>query len=183
MTSVATGSRFETVLRCPAELQEEEGWAFVVLPKAISAVFPRRGRTSVQGLIEGHRFQATLEPDGRLSHWLKVPATLMEEAGVTIGDTVTLDVAPAAAELEPSMPPELGDMLAASPRAKAVWDATTTVARIDWVHWIESARQAATRAKRVADAGDMLASGKKRVCCFDPSGYYSKSMRPPREAK
>ncbi len=42
--------------------------------------------------------------------------------------------------------------------------------RIDWIHWIESARQARTLLKRMADAGDMLASGKKRVCCFDPSG-------------
>lgn len=25
--------------------------------------------------------------------------------------------------------------------------------------------------------------GKHRVCCFDPSGYYSNSLNPPREAK
>jgi hypothetical protein len=28
----------------------------------------------------------------------------------------------------------------------------------------------------------MLASGKKRVCCFDPSGYYSKSLNAPEAA-
>jgi len=57
-----------------------------------------------------------------------------------------------------------------SPPARATWEATTTIARIDWIHWIESAKQAKTRASRIADAADMLASGKKRVCCFDPSG-------------
>lgn len=137
----------------------------------------------MQGALNGHPFQATLEPDGQLSHWFRVPATLMTEAGVAIGDTVTFDVVPAPTEQEPLVPPDLDEVLDASPPARATWDATTTIARIDWVHWIESAKQARTRVKRVADAGDMLASGKKRVCCFDPSGYYSKSLNPPPEAK
>ena len=183
MSQVATGSRFEATLRRPADPRGEDGWAFVVLPKAISDAFPRRGRTSMQGSINGHPFQATLEPDGQLSHWLKVPATLMKEAGVAIGDTVTFDASPAPEELEPSVPPALHEVLDASPPARATWDATTTIARIDWIHWIESAKQDKTRVKRMTDAEDMLASGKHRVCCFDPSGYYSKSLNPPREAK
>lgn len=182
MPQAATQSRFEAVLSRPVDPQGKDAWSFVVLPKAVSDAFPRRGRTSMLGKINGHPFQATLEPDGQLSHWFKVPAPLMEKAGVAIGDTITLDVAPAPEELEPSVPPELDEVLDASPPARETWDATTTVARIDWVHWIESAKQARTRLKRVADAGDMLASGKKRVCCFDPSGYYSKSLNPPREA-
>ena len=183
MNYADTQLHFEAVLRRPADPLAEDGWAFVILPTAISDAFPRRGRTSMQGFLNGHTFQATLEPDGRLSHWFKVPAALMEVAAVACGDTVAFDVSPAPGELEPAMPPELADVLDASPPARMTWDATTTVARIDWIHWIESARQARTRLKRVADAGDMLASGKKRVCCFDPSGYYSKSLSPPREAK
>jgi hypothetical protein len=53
---------------------------------------------------------------------------------------------------------------------------------VDWIHWIESAKQAKTRAKRVRTACEMLAAGKKRVCCFDPSGYYSKAFRAPEAA-
>ena len=62
------------------------------------------------------------------------------------------------------------------------WEATTTLARVDWIHWITSARQAKTCAKRVNDACDMLKAGKKRVCCFDPSGYYSKAFSAPEAA-
>ena len=182
MNRTAANSCFDAVLRRPA-LQGEDDWTFVVLPKSVSDAFPRRGRTSMQGKINGHPFQATLEPDGQLSHWFKIPESLMKSAGVAVGSTVELEVAPASDELEPPVPPELDAVLGASPPAMATWEATTTVARIDWIHWIESAKQAKTRLKRVADAGDMLASGKKRVCCFDPSGYYSKSLTPPREAK
>lgn len=183
MERARTQLRFEAVLRRPADSLGEDGWTFVVLPKEISEAFPRRGRTGMEGSINGCAFQATLEPDGQLSHWFKVPEKLKEAAGVATGDVVSLDISPATKEQEPPVPPELDKVLDASPPARATWDATTTIARIDWVHWIESAKQAKTRASRVADAGDMLAAGKKRVCCFDPSGFYSKSLKPPREAK
>lgn len=175
--------RFQAALRRPADPKGEDGWAFVVLPKAISDAFPRRGRTSMQGRLAGHSFQALLEPDGGLSHWFKLPAALMKDAGVGIGDTVTLDVAPTPGEMEPPVPPEFSVVLDASAAARETWDATTTIARIDWIHWIESAKQAKTRISRVASAGDMLAAGKKRVCCFDPTGYYSKNLTAPREEK
>lgn len=37
----------------------------------------------------------------------------------------------------------------------------------------------ATRERRVHSACDTLVSGKKRVCCFDPSGVYSKALGAP----
>ena len=176
-------SGVELKLCRPAHVECDEPWAFVVLPKSESDKFPRRGRTSVQGTLNGHPFQATLEPDGQLSHWLKIPKSLLEGAGVAAGSTVLLEVHPRQEELEPQLPAELRNLLDASPEARATWDATTTIARIDWIHWIESAKQAKTRLSRTTDACSMLASGKKRVCCFDSSGYYSKSLNAPREAQ
>lgn len=177
-----TPSRFEATLRRPAGIKGQDAWAFVILPKAVSDSFARRGRTGVQGTLDGVPFEATLEPDGQLSHWLQLPGTLLDSAGVVAGSTVTLEVLPLAQEREPQVPADFAAALAASPAARATWDATTTIARIDWIHWLVSAKQAKTRLSRIADACDMLADGKKRVCCFDPSGYYSKSFSAPREA-
>lgn len=176
-------SSFEVQLRRPAEKSVGNAWAFVVLPKSESDKFPRRGRTSAQGKINGHTFQAVLEPDGQLSHWLKVPKSLLDDAGIAADTKVMLEVRPCPEEFEPQLPPDFCHALDASPEARATWDATTTVARIDWVHWIVSAKQAKTRVSRIADACQMLASGKKRVCCVDSSGYYSKSLKAPREAE
>src|SRR3546814_12350459 len=111
-------------------------------------------------------FQTTLEPDGKLSHWLKLSKALQEVAGVTPGDMVTVQISPATPEPEPQLPDDLREALAALPAAKSTWDDTTTIARLDWIHWVESAKQAKTRTRRVENACDMLASGKKRVCCF-----------------
>lgn len=179
MNKPAAKSRFNAKLLHPAKPGKDSSWAFLVLPKTASDELPRRGRTTVEGTINGHPFQATLEPDGQLSHWLRVDEELREASGANLGDTVTLEIAPVQQEPEPEVPADLHEALTAFPEAKAVWDATTTIARLDWIHWIESAKQAKTRQRRVDNACDMLASGKRRVCCFDQSGFYSKSLSAP----
>lgn len=171
-------SRFETKLLRPAR-PRGASWAFVRLPAEASAMLPRRGRTTVDGTLNGQPFRATLEPDGQQGHWLKVDKALREAADATAGDTVAIELAPVAREPEPELPVDLRRMLDDAPEARSTWDSATTLARVDWVHWITSARQAATRARRIADARDMLASGKRRVCCFDPSGFYSKAFAAP----
>jgi len=130
-------------------------------------------------IVNGHDFQATLEPDGQLSHWLRVDKELLETTNIAIGDTVTFEISPVEQEPEPEIPSDLQDALLSAPDARTTWDDTTTIARLDWIHWITSAKQPKTRTKRIVDACNMLASGKRRVCCFDPSGYYSKTFSAP----
>jgi hypothetical protein len=182
MTQDDAMSRFEAKLLRPARADGVARWAFVILPGDVSATLPRRGRTSVEGRMNGCDFRATLEPDGRLSHWLRIDGALLDAAGADFGDVAVFEIAPMTQEPEPEVPPDLRDALAAAPEARAIWDATTTIARVDWIHWVVSAKQAATRAKRVRDACEMLASGKRRVCCFDPSGRYSKAFAAPEAA-
>ncbi len=179
MSKTPDRTRFEAKLQRPLNPGSDEAWTFVVLPKEVSGTLPRRGRTTVDGTLNGHPFQTTLEPDGQLSHWLKVDETLRKASNTEPGDTVTVEITPVRTEVEPRVPTDFMKALKAHPDAKTTWDATTVLARIDWIHWIESAKQQKTRNKRVADACDMLGSGKKRVCCFDNSGYYSKSLSAP----
>ena len=80
------------------------------------------------------------------------------------------------------MPADFKKALAAAPKAKAAWDDITINARRDWIHWVTCAKQAETRVKRVHAACDMLAKGKRRVCCFDRSGFYSKQFSAPKVA-
>ena len=182
MTRDKANSRFTAELLRPAKSDGDAPWAFVVLPSEVSEMLPRRGRTSIDGALDGHAFRATLEPDGNLSHWLKIDAALLQATGASFGDVATFDIRPVDEEPEPEVPDDLRKALAAAPGARAVWDDTTTLARVDWIHWIVTAKQAATRAKRVNEACDKLASGQRRVCCFDPSGHYSKAFKPPKAA-
>ena len=180
MTRTAPAIRFQAKLLRPAATGKAASWTFLVLPKAASAKLPTRNKTTVKGTMNGHPFRATLEPDGQRSHWLKVNRKLREAARASAGDIVTLEIAPAGAEAESRMPADLRKALAAAPKARALWSDITPVARRDWIQWITTARQAETRARRVGNACQMLAGGKRRVCCFDRSGFYSKGFSAPK---
>ncbi len=182
MTKTASKIRFKAKLLRPAESAKADSWTFLILPKTASAKLPSRGMTAVEGTINGYSFQAVLEPDGQKSHWLKVDRKLREAAGADAGDIVTLEIAPAAEEPEPTVPADLRKALVAAPKARKLWSDITTVARRDWVHWITSAKQPETRARRIKNACAMLAAGKRRVCCFDRSGFYDKSLSAPKAA-
>jgi hypothetical protein len=187
-----TSIRFKAKLFRPAmeparpradQREKADSWTFLVLPKNASAKLPSRGITAIEGTINGFHFQATLEPDGQKSHWLKLDRKLREAAGAEAGDVVTLAIAPAAEDPEPTVPADLRKALgAAAPKARKLWSDITPNTRRDWIYWITSAKQQETRARRIKNACSMLAAGKRRVCCFDRSGFYSKSLSAPKAA-
>lgn len=154
-------------------------WLFVNLPKAASAKLPSRATVAVEGTLNGAAFSAALQPDGQGGHWLKIDRALQKAAGVKAGEKVLMEFTPASKEPEPEVPPDVRAMLRSSPSAHAAWKSTTALARRDWVQWITSGKKAETRAIRLDKARDMLEHGKRRPCCFDRSGMYSKSMSCP----
>jgi hypothetical protein len=182
--------RFKAKLLRPAmqparadQRREDNHWSFLVLPLSVSARLPSRGVIAIEGTMNGFPFKATLQPDGHKSHWLKVAQALRERAGAEAGDVLTLEIAPATKAPEPDVPADLRKALAAAdPKARVLWSDITPIARTDWIHWISSAKQEETRARRIRNACSMLAAGKRRVCCFDRSGFYSKSMSAPKAA-
>lgn len=167
----------------PAPPESPPDWSFLVLPKTASAKLPSRSMVSVKGTLNNTPFQATLQPDGNGSHWLKLNHKLLEAAGLgRAGGSVSLELTPLAPqdEPEPEVPADLQLALAAAPKeTRDAWSDITPIARRDFIHWITSAKQTATRARRISAACDMLANGKRRPCCFDRSGIYSNSLTPP----
>lgn len=166
-------TRFTAKLLRPVE-PKNAAWSFLVLPKAASAKLRTRSMVTVDGVLGGAPFQATLEPDGAGSHWLKVEKKLREAADADVGAMVELEITPVAEEPEPKVPPDLRKVLAADAEARSTWEDITPVARRDWIHWITSGKKAETRAKRIEVARDKLACGQRRACCFDRSGMYGK---------
>lgn len=175
--------RFSAKLLKPSDQPKNKSWLFLILPKAASAKLPSRSMTSVVGTICGVSFGATLEPDGQGSHWLRVHRKLLKATGLAIGDVANLEVDPATKEPEPKVPAGLKQALSAAPQAKELWLKITPVARRDWKQWIDSAKQAETRTRRISNACSMLASGKRRVCCFDRSGIYSTAISVPKASQ
>jgi hypothetical protein len=145
----------------------------LALPKTASAKLPSHGLTNVEGIINGLPFQTALEPNGKASHGLRMNKAMQKVAGN--GATLAVEITRVGEEPETRMPTELQKALAATPPAQALWAEITPNARRDWIYWIISAKQRETRTARVEKACDMLASGKRRVCCFGGINWLMKN--------
>jgi hypothetical protein len=158
--------RFRAKLFRPKATETIGSWTILTLPKNASAKLPSRGMTMVEGTINSIPFRAALEPDGKGSHWLRVNQAMLDAAGADAGDTVTVEITRTGKEPEIRVPMDLRKALAAVPPARASWADITPMARRDWIFSITTAKQPETRRRRIEKACDMLAEGKRRLCCF-----------------
>lgn len=75
---------------------------------------------------------------------------------------------------EADVPADLTAALAAAPAAEAAWEALTPIGRRDFIAWINEAKQADTRRRRIERCCENLLKGKRRPCCFAvvPMDFY-----------
>jgi len=166
--------RFSTKLFQPKATEKTGSWTILTLPKNASAKLPSRGMTMVEGTINSTPFRAALEPNGKGSHRLRVNKAMQDAAGADAGDMLTVEITRVGEESETRVPIDLRKALATVPLAQAAWADITPLARRDWIFSISSAKQPETRRRRIEKACNMLASGKRRLCCFPGIKWYMK---------
>ncbi len=127
----------------------------------------------MKGSVGGVDLWTVAWPDGKGGHWLKLAS------GERPGGEVDVEISPVKEWPEPTVPNDLSAALGRSPEAMALWSKVSAAIRTDWIYWLDTSKRAETRAKRIEAACDMLAKGKKKVCCFDRSGIYSKAISCP----
>jgi hypothetical protein len=103
----------------------------------------------VHGWIEGLPFKSTLVPRGGGSYRLHVHSRIWRklriDAGAAVEVTLFVDTEPREAVL----PPDLAAGLADTPRALATFNSLTVALRRQIVQYVDNAKQARTREKRV----------------------------------
>lgn len=67
---------------------------------------------------------------------------------------------------EVNVPEDLREALTSAPGAEAAWYALTAIGRRDFVGWINEAKQAETRQRRIERCCENLLKGKRRPCCY-----------------
>jgi len=150
-----------------AKLFNIGAWTILRLPDSASRQLPSRGQVMVEGTLNGASFKTPLEPDGMLSHYCKVGPELLKAAGAKAGDTVSLTISVTKDWPEPEVPAEWQKALAASPKARALWQQTTPMARWEWIRWARSSSNTETSQRRIKVGISKLESGKRRPCCWN----------------
>lgn len=64
------------------------------------------------------------------------------------------------------LPPDLRSALVTNPVALHTWNDITPLARNEFICWVEDAKQAATRERRVRRTREELEEGRRRPCCW-----------------
>jgi len=169
-------------IRFDAKVYPIDDWTILRLPAKASEKLPSRGQVAVQGTINGHGFQAVLEPDGYFGHWMRVDEQQQLIAAVSAGDTATLEIEPLKDWPEPTVPLDLDTALAAAPeKIRDLWKEITPMARWEWVRWVNATNNPDTRKRRVEVSISKMKSGKRRPCCFNLAActdpYLSKNGR------
>ena len=83
---------------------------------------PSRGLSMVEGPLNGHAFQAPLEPDGvgePLAQGQQHPC--LKAARAEVGDSVSVALEPMARWPEPKVPADLAEALASDPQVRRLW--------------------------------------------------------------
>lgn len=99
-----------------------------------------------------------LPGDDALRNKLVEARERIDRAGTALKPTS----APRVPKADLPIPPEFAAALAINPAAKAVLESFAPSHRRDYVEWIAEAKRAETRDKRIAQAIEWLAEGKKR---------------------
>ena len=61
---------------------------------------------------------------------------------------------------------DLQAALQSNPKVLVLWENLTPLGRNEFICWVEDAKQATTRQRRITQACDELLEGKKRPCCW-----------------
>ena len=64
------------------------------------------------------------------------------------------------------LPRDLRDALAANRTALDAWNDITPLARNEFICWVEDAKQAKTRERRILRTKEELEDGQRRPCCW-----------------
>jgi len=129
-----------------------EGAGGISIPFDVREVFGA-ARVPVVTRVNGTAYRTTIVRMG--GEWLiPVRREIREQAGVEIGDRVTVELERDDAPREVEVPPELAALL--DDDLRGFFDSLSFTHRREYVEWITSAKREETRRRRLAKAVEML---------------------------
>jgi hypothetical protein len=150
---------FDAVIR-----EGRGGGAYVEIPFDVKAVFGS-GRPRIRATFDGRprdAYRGSLAAMGGPRHVLGLVKAIRSEIGKGPGDAVRVEVWPDTEPREVVVPGDLDDAFRADPGARAAFDALSYTHRKEYVRWIEEAKRAETRERRVTETIRMVKAGETR---------------------
>ena len=132
----------------------------ILLPFDPNVVWSNKARHHIRGTINEQMIRGELEATDE-GYFVVLRASWLRDTGFAVGAPVEVTLFPE----EPhagSVAADIADGFDAAPQATAFFDALPTFYRKNYIRWIESAKRAETRAKRIAEMIDLLNAEKRQ---------------------
>ena len=139
----------EATFRAPVRSSGQGGGGHLIdVPPQVVEALGGKGRIAVTAAFDGVPYRGSIVRmgDGAVLGVLKA---IMAEAGVSVGDTLTVVVRNDDAPREVEVPDDLAEALARNDEVRAVFDGLSFSHRREYVNSITEAKRAETRARRV----------------------------------
>ncbi|HET9780873.1 MAG TPA: YdeI/OmpD-associated family protein [Candidatus Dormibacteraeota bacterium] len=136
------------------------GGATIPIPFNPAEIWGHRDRYHVTGTIEEVRFRTTLVHKN--GNWqMELAMKSRSSSGLHDGQVVRVEMWPEGPQLD-ELAPDIGQALAARPKAQSAFEALAQFYRKGWLRWIDGTkRRPEERARRIAEMVDLLESGQK----------------------
>lgn len=145
---------FEGTLVC----EQVGAWTYVPVPAEVATRLGGQARIPVVGEVNGTSFTGSVMT-GPTGPYIVVNKTVREAVGVSAGDHVRVTVSTDAAARSVDVPDDLAAALSERPESETFFEKLSYSRKKEYVTWLESAKQAATRQRRLAQAIEKLAAG------------------------
>lgn len=135
--------------------------AYIEFPYAVEEEFGTKGQVKVQATFDGHAYRGSLANMGQGCHCLGITQKIRAAIGKGPGDTIHVELQKDATPRIVIVPEDLATLLKKNEEAKTFFESLSYTHRKEYVHWIESAKKAETRERRLTKTIDMLANNVK----------------------
>jgi hypothetical protein len=136
------------------------GGVAVQLPFDPSVAWGEKQRHYVTGTIQGRDVRGTITSVGG-QHYLQLGPSWCRDRRVAAGNNVTVMLEPEGPQLA-SLAIDISSALEAEPEARQFFESLAPFYRNGYIRWVEEAKRAETRAKRIAETLSALLAGKKQ---------------------
>ena len=143
--------RFKAVLRP----DPTGAGTFIAVPREVEKKLGLMGRPKIQAVIAGHPYRGSLMPTPE-GFCLGVLKAIQQSAGVTRGDTITVELELDTAPRVIAPPADLKRALAKDVKAAAAWEKLSYTNKREIALSLEEARKKETRERRLSSALERL---------------------------
>jgi hypothetical protein len=131
----------------------------IIVPPEVVAELGQTKRPAVRVTVGGHTYRSTVASMSG-TFMISLSAENRAKAGVAAGDEVDVELVLDTAPRAVAVPSDLAKALKGDPEAKRFFESLSYSNQSWYVIWIEGAKKADTRERRVAKAVTMLREGK-----------------------